>query len=68
MRHTNYYCSNCFKTYSEYWDGNYNRWLDGKGMHRVPKDHPLTTGICDNTDESNHLIKDGICGGKLEVD
>ena len=68
MRHSNYFCNTCFKTFTEYWDGP-NRYLDNKGSRRVPENHPLTTGKCDNTDQSNHLVKGrDVCGGELKVD
>lgn len=64
---SNYFCEVCFKTYSEYW-GIKQNYLDQNKKNPVPKDHPLNTGICNNTDKTNPLIKGKICGGRLRVD
>ncbi len=52
MRHTNYFCDTCYKTFSEWWSGSYL--CDQKG-NPTAKDSPLSTGKCD-------------CGGKLTID
>lgn len=62
-RKTNYFCTTCYKTYAEYWDG--SKIVDKKGT--MPVKGPLHTGKCDNTDQTNPLVKGKICGGELKV-
>ena len=65
MRSTNYFCTVCYKTYCEWWDGTN---LCNKQGIPTPKDDPLTTGKCDNTDRTNPLVKGKVCGGEIEID
>jgi hypothetical protein len=67
MLHTNYFCGTCYKTFTEFRDGT-TTYLDDKKKSNITIGHPLKTGKCDNTDQTNHLVKGrDICGGELTV-
>lgn len=65
MHKTNYFCIGCYKTYTQYYNGSF---LCDKNGNPTSADDPMTTGRCNNADQTNPLIQGAICNGVLKVD
>lgn len=68
MQCTRYFCNTCFKTFEQFYESG-EFYLNRQCTARVPRQHPLRTGKCDNEDQTNHFVKGKeVCGGELKVD